>query len=86
MNSYSTKFFCRCPNNDVRIEYALRIETRSTLSVEAIIDGIEIDTGDQRYHEELADLLVERFGGIQTLVAEHHGVRIETTRAAKEPS
>lgn len=81
MNAYSTKFFCRCPNNDIRIEFALRIETRSQLRVEEIIDGIEIDTDEPRFHEEIADLLLERFGGTQTLTADHHGVTIQTTRA-----
>lgn len=82
MNVYSTRFYCRCPNNDVRIEYALRIETRSTLAVESIIDGIELDTEEPCFHEELADALLERFAGLQTLTAEHHGVKIETTRAS----
>jgi hypothetical protein len=67
-------------NNDVRIDYALRIETMQTLAVESIVDGIEIDTAEPRYHEELADLMLSRFGGMQTLIADHHGVTIETKR------
>ena len=82
MNAYSTKFFCRCPNNDARIEYALRIETSEAIAVEQIIDGIELDADEPCFHEELADLLLARFGGTQTLTADHHGVTIETTRAA----
>jgi len=83
MNTYSTRFFCRCPNNDVRIEYALRIQTFATLSVERLLDGIEIDSDEARYHEELADILVRRFGGVQTLIADHHGVTIETIRESR---
>lgn len=81
MNVYSTEFFCRCPNNDVRIKFTLRIETRNTLAVESILDGIEIDTEEPRFHEELADILLARFEGLQVLTAEHHGVTIQTTRA-----
>ena len=82
VNTYETRFYCKCPNNDVRIEYALCIETRATLSVEAILDGIEIDTDEPCYHEELADLLLARFGGHQVLEAAHHGVNIKTWRGS----
>lgn len=79
MNLYSTKFFATCPNNGVRIEYRLSIRTQATLSVEDIITGVE--QHGEGYHEEIADQLLERFGGWQTLTADHHGVTIETTRA-----
>jgi len=82
VNSYETRFYCRCPNNDVRIDYRLTIQTRTVLSVESIIDGIEIDAEEPIYHEELADLLLARFGGHQTLRADHHGVTIETWRGS----
>lgn len=82
MNEYTTRFYCNCPNNGVRIEYTLCIQMRATLSVESILEGINIDTDEPRYHEELADLLVERFGGHQTLKADHHGVHIETWRGS----
>lgn len=81
MNRYSTNFFCACPNNGVRIEYRLTIESGTVLSVEDIIEGIGINTDEPEYHETLADLLLERFGGQQTLVANHHGVTIETERS-----
>lgn len=79
MNAYTTKFFACCPNNQVRVEYLLRIETRETLSVEDIIAGVQLH--DEGYHEEIADALLKRFGGVQKLTADHHGVVIETTRA-----
>lgn len=80
MNIYNTQFFCNCPNNGVRILYSLRIETKDVIRVESIISTVEcIDDG---FHEEIADRLIHQFGGRQTLTAEHHGVRIETTRAA----
>lgn len=78
MNAYSTTFFAVCPNNQVRIEYRIRIETYETLSVESILTAVEeIEEG---YHEEIADQLFERFGGVQKLIADHHGVTIETVR------
>lgn len=78
MNAYTTEFFCTCPNNGVRIHYRLRIETGMVLSVEELIAVVE--TFDSGYHEDLANELSERFGGRQTLIADHHGVIIETTR------
>jgi hypothetical protein len=79
VNAYTTEFFARCPNNNIRIKYRLRIETREMLSVEDIVAAVELP--DEGYHEEIADQMLKRFGGVQTLVAEHHGVTIETTRA-----
>ncbi|MES2958497.1 MAG: hypothetical protein V4792_09925 [Pseudomonadota bacterium] len=78
MNAYTTEFFATCPNNSIRIRYCLRIETREVLSVEDILTGLDLI--DEGYHEEIADGLVTRFGGVQTLTADHHGVTIETTR------
>ncbi len=80
MNAYTTEFFATCPNNGIRIKYRLRIETHDVLAVEDIVATVE-SVGDS-YHEELADEMLKRFGGRQTLVADHHGVVIETTRGA----
>lgn len=41
MNIYATKFFAACPNNGVRIEYELSIETTQVLSVEEILAAID---------------------------------------------
>ena len=78
MNAYSTEFFATCPNNGIRIKYHLRIQTYETLAVEAILAALEATS--EGFHEEVADELFARFGGVQTLVADHHGVTIETTR------
>ena len=40
----------------------------------------EVEDIQKGFHEDIADRLQRRFGGSQTLVADHHGVRIETTR------
>lgn len=79
MNAYTTEFFALCPNGGARIKYRLRIETREMLMAEDIIIACEA-TGEG-FHEEIADAMLKRFGGVQTLVADHHGVTIETKRA-----
>lgn len=79
MNAYTTEFFASCPNNGLRIKHRLRIETRAIMPVEQIIAKVEAIS--EGYHEEVADELLAAFGGVQTLVADHHGVTIETTRA-----
>jgi len=79
LNAYTTEFFTNCPNNGLRIKYLLRIETREVIPVEQITAKVE--TLSEGFHEEVADELLRAFGGVQTLVADHHGVTIETTRA-----
>jgi hypothetical protein len=79
LNAYTTEFFTNCPNNGLRIKYRLRIETREVIPVEQITAKVE--TLSEGFHEEVADELLRAFGGVQTLVADHHGVTIETTRA-----
>ena len=78
MNTYTTEFFSNCPTNGIRVQYRLKIETGVMIPVEQIIAVVE-GVGDQ-YHEELADDMLVRFGGRQTLSAMHHGVHIETIR------
>jgi len=78
MNSYTTEFFSFCPTNNVRIKYCLVIQTDKVIMVEDIID--EVMLHHRGYHEEIADQLHRTFGGRQILVAEHHGVKIETVR------
>lgn len=78
MNTYTTEFFCACPNNGIRIKYKLRIETRSVVPVEQLIAKIE--SFSEGFHEDIADELFSELGGKQTLVADHHSVTIETVR------
>jgi hypothetical protein len=78
LNAYTTEFFANCPNNGFRIKYRLRIESSEVIPVEQIIAKVEAIS--DCYHEEVADEMLAAFGGAQTLVAEHHGVTIETTR------
>lgn len=78
MNTYTTEFFCTCPNNGIRIKYRLMIETRDVVPVEQLIAKIE--SFSEGFHEGIADELFSEFGGKQTLVADHHSVTIETVR------
>lgn len=78
MNTYRVEFFKLCSTNGVRISYSLRIETQRTILVEDLLAAVEAPGA--QYHEDLADALVRRFGGRQTLTAMHHGVHIETER------
>ena len=79
MNIYTTEFFCKCPTNNVRIKYELEIQTTDVIFVESILEFI--DKIDNQYHENIADLLLEKFGGKQQLLACHHGVFIKTERS-----
>ncbi len=83
MNTYRTKFFAVCPVNSARIEYALQIKTDQRLMVEDLIDAVTLI--ERGFHEDIADQLHREFGGVQTLIAEHHGVQIETIRPALHP-
>ncbi len=80
MNTYRAEFHARCPNNGARIHYRWALTTSSVVRVEAINDAL--DARREGFHEDIADALSRRFGGEQTLVAEHHGVTIETKRIA----
>tara|TARA_R110000822_G_scaffold77369_8_gene185651 strand:+ start:676 stop:915 length:240 start_codon:yes stop_codon:yes gene_type:complete len=78
MNTYKTEFFCLCPLNETRIKYFLEITTEEIIPVEDIID--QFKNYASGFHELIAEDLHKKFGGKQTLVADHHGVTIETTR------
>lgn len=80
MNHYTTTFFGRCPTNGVRISYALQISTQAVIPVEQIL--MALDNTDHKFHEQIADMLIAKFGGEQTLTADHHGVSITTERTA----
>jgi len=80
MNIYFHEFTSTCPNNGAVIAYELEIQSNTVIMVEEIIAACAVD---MTYHEELADRLYERFGGIQSMVAFHHGVRIQTVRPGR---
>jgi hypothetical protein len=78
MNIYTTQFFARCPVNNIRVAYTLRIESETVIMADTIIDTVEGVL--EGFHEAIADQLVNELGGAQTLTAFHHGVTIETHR------
>lgn len=79
MNNYQTTFSCRCPINNVRVNYELEISTDAVISVEELLDHIE-EMYAAGFHELIADDLHAKFGGRQILKAFHHGVNITTIR------
>lgn len=78
MNTYRAEFHARCPANGARIHYRWTLATDKVVRVETINDALEAIT--RGFHEDIANDLHRAFGGQQTLIAEHHGVHIETTR------
>lgn len=79
MNIYRAIFHARCPVNGARIQYNWTLSTEAVVPVEKINDALDkIRLG---FHEHIADHLHSDFGGKQTLIAEHHGVTIETRRS-----
>jgi hypothetical protein len=79
MNRYSVKFKAKCPNNGAIIDYSLRIETDEMIMVEELLQFIKKHSSEG-FHEQIADDLVQSFGGSQYLVATHENVKIETYR------
>lgn len=78
MNRYKVKFQAVCPvNNDV-IEYSLEIQTHAMIQVEHICGAVA--DCKKGFHEAFADLLHQKFGGKQIMIAVHGGVVVETER------
>lgn len=77
MNRYRHAFAVVCPNNGVRVEYVIEIETSAVIMVEEIVAACRIETG---FQEGIADELLKALGGRQVIRACHHGVEIETVR------
>lgn len=81
MNTYWHTFAAPCPNNGRQVDYTLRIKTSRVIMVEEIVAACaEAAKCDKPYHETMAAILYEKFGGRQRLVAHHHGVKIRTKR------
>lgn len=78
VNIYEISFEARCPTNGKLINYNLKILSDKKILVETIKDHVEALAGFG-WHEDIADKL-KSVGGLQTLVANHHGVKITTHR------
>lgn len=81
INIYRHRFSAPCVNNGLSIAYEVEIQTSWTVMVEDIVaECIAARDAEKPYHETIADRLYEKFGGLQRMVAFHHGVEIETRR------
>jgi len=78
LNTYTTKFLLTCIVNQKPVEHFLTISTQRVIVVEELLFFIK--NLEPAFHEIIADKLAEKFGGKQTLVANHHGVTISTER------
>jgi hypothetical protein len=78
VNTYRFSFMRLCPSDGALIDYRLEISTRQTIMVEDLISAC-VQVGPV-YHEALAEDLLARFGGRQTLEAVHQGVTVTTVR------
>lgn len=78
MNIYRYQFVTTCPVNGEQIIYKLEIQVGSKILVEHIKTACALHKSG--YHEDIADDLHQRFGGLQTITANHHGVDIESKR------
>jgi hypothetical protein len=67
-----------CIVNQKPVEHFLTISTQRVIVVEELLFFIK--NLEPAFHEIIADKLAEKFGGKQTLVANHHGVTISTER------
>lgn len=76
MNTYRYTFAADCPKNAESIIYRLEIDHVDMLHVEHIKTACALHP--EGYHEAIAADLHARFGGTLRLVANHHGVEIET--------
>lgn len=80
MNIYRHQFLAVCPSDKASIKYALQIEAAFTIMAELIEQECRFD--GPAYHEDIADKLLARLGGKQSLTAIHGKVEIETRRGS----
>lgn len=80
MNIYRHQFIAVCPSDKASIRYTLQIEADFVIMAERIEQECTFDA--PVYHEDVADKLLGRFGGKQTLTATHGKVEIETRRGS----
>ncbi|RVU52320.1 hypothetical protein EOL67_07475 [Pseudomonas syringae pv. syringae] len=78
MNIYRHTFTAVCPSDGDTIIYKLEIRSHGVVMVEHIKTATALIKSG--YHECIADVLSDRFGGDQTIIATHQGVEIETVR------
>jgi hypothetical protein len=83
LNVYAFTFDAVCPADSEVITYNAQIATDDMIRVEEINAFVgEIKSG---FQEEIADKLLERFGGAQEITAVHQRVQIKTRRLVPPP-
>lgn len=85
MNIYRFNFIVRCPMNRKFISYVFELRKPDSEKVQVEHIQMEAALYETAFHEQLADVFFERFGGQQILKAHHHGVDIETQRGFEAP-
>lgn len=83
MNTYRYTFAAACPGNGEQIIYSLELRHPDMVRVEHIKTACALHR--EGFQEVIAVDLHQRFGGVLTLRAVHHGVGIETVLGA-DPS
>jgi len=81
VNIYRYQFTAACPSNGEQIVYSLEIHSCARVMVEHIKTACALHK--RGYHEDIADDLHQRFGGLQIISANHHGVAIESRRGSE---
>lgn len=81
MNVYRHQFAALCPADGALIVYRLEIRSPTMIHVEHIITATRLIKSG--YQEQIADDLLECFGGEQTILGTHQGVEVETIRRAR---
>lgn len=82
MNTYRYRFASNCPENGEAILYSLEIQKAERILVEHIKTACALHR--RGYHEDIAADLQARFGGDTRLIANHHGVEIESHLTASK--
>lgn len=80
LNIYRHRFLAQCPVDGAQVLYSLTIDTNAVLMAEDIEAACRFEAAV--FHEDVADKLLVKFGGKQTLAATHGKVEIETLRGA----
>lgn len=78
LNIYKHSFWATCPVDAARIKYHLQIESEHKIIAEQIEQ--ECLFSEPAFHEDIADKMLTKFSGRQTLAAVHGSVAIETIR------
>lgn len=66
MNEYTARFIAPCPTNGMLVNYEIVIATDEMILVETLQKRLGLLAQSPAYHEDIAGLLHETYGGRQT--------------------